>query len=324
MTRRGFVAGAAAVVTAAGNARIRVGMLGTRHSHFKGKLAVIQQSAEYEVGGVCELDSAAAPQMLDDATIRLIVVECAPWEAVAWGKKVIAAGKHLHLEKPPGDQMEPFRELVEEARRRKLLVQLGYIWRFHTLMNQALDIARRGYLGDIFQVKGAIHTDIAPNRRGDLAKYRGGMMFELGCHLIDRVVDLLGRPKEVRSWLRHDTRIADTLADNTLAVLEYDKTLAVVTSAARQAGASEHRSFEIIGTEGSLTLQPIEPGTKMRLTLRDARGLYKAGAQEITGPPSSRYAGDFADLARAIRSAQPLKFSYDHELLVEETLLRAC
>ena len=30
------------------------------------------------------------------------------------------------------------------------------------------------------------------------------------------------------------------------------------------------------------------------------------------------------DLARAIQNHQPLKYSYDYELLLQETLLRAC
>jgi hypothetical protein len=32
---------------------------------------------------------------------------------------------------------------------------------------------------------------------------------------------------------------------------------------------------------------------------------------------------DFEELARAIRSGEPLKLSYNHELLLHETLLRA-
>jgi hypothetical protein len=36
-----------------------------------------------------------------------------------------------------------------------------------------------------------------------------------------------------------------------------------------------------------------------------------------------RYVGDFRDLARAIKSGTPLKYSYDYELVVEETVLRA-
>ena len=314
--RRSFLAASlAAAAPAAG--RIRVAMLGTAHSHAAGKRQVIEHSPDYELAGACELGP-QAERLLADPAIQLAVVECNPSEAVPWGRKVIAAGKHLHLEKPPGDELAPFRELVEEARRRKLLLQVGYIWRFHQGFHTAFEHARKGDLGEVFLVRGTINTDISPQQRAPLARYRGGMMFELGCHLIDRIVDLLGRPQNVRSWLRHDSRAPDALADNTLAVFEYEKTLAVLSTAARQPGASQHRSFEILGTEGSILLQPIEPGTKMQLTLRNA------APRQLDFPPQPRYAGDFRAIAHSIQTGSPLQFSYDHELLVQETLLRAC
>ncbi len=329
LTRRAFLASTVATAAAAPIDRpIRVAMLGTQHSHFAGKLSILKSSADYELVGVCEPDPAArkAPgvrwlredELLGDPTIQLVVVECKPWEAIPWGRQVITAGKHLHLEKPPGDQLVRFRDLVEEARRKKLLLQMGYVLRFNLGIQSALDAARNGDLGEVFQVRAAMHTDIGPGQRADLARYRGGMMFELGCHLIDRVVDLLGRPKEVRSWLRHDSSIPDKLADNCLAVLEYDKCMAIISSAARQAGASQHRYLEILGTDGSILVQPLEPGVKVKMTTR------KSTTESGSVPPVPRYAGDFADLARAIRTGQPLKYAYDHELLVQETLLRAC
>jgi predicted dehydrogenase len=149
------------------------------------------------------------------------------------------------------------------------------------------------------------------------------MMFELGCHLLDRVVDLFGRPKAVKSWLQRGTNGNDTLADNTLAVLEYDSALAVITTSARMPGSSEHRSFEVIGSDGAVLIQPVEPGTKMRVNVRTSRGPYKAGWQEVDLPAQPRYVGDFQDLARAIQTRSPLKYSYDFELLLQETILRA-
>jgi predicted dehydrogenase len=317
------LAAASPMAAAPASPRIRVAMLGTEHSHAAGKRKVLEHSTDYELAAVCELGP-RAEELLADASIQVVVVEGKPWEVVEWGAKVIGAGKHLHLEKPPGNQMAPFRKLVEEARDKKLLLQVGYIWRFHQGIAAAFAAARQGYLGEVFSVRGTINTDLQPAARADLARFRSGMMFELGCHIIDRVVDLLDRPVRVHSRLRHDTSIADALADNTLAVLEYDKAMAVVSSAARQAGASQHRSFEILGANGSIVIQPVEPGTKMQVTLREAHGPYKAGSQQIDLPPQPRYAGDFRDLARAIRTHTPLQFSYDHELLVEETLLRAC
>jgi len=337
VNRREFLT--AAVAAAATAPPVRAALLGTQHSHARDKLRVMQQSPDFEVAGVCEPDPEARQaqqkssryggvrwlseeELLGDAGIQLVVAECRTWEAIPWGWKVIRAGKHLHLEKPPGDRLAPFRQLVEEAQRRKLLLQMGYIWRFHQGLNAAIESARRGDLGEVFLVRGTINTDISAERRAELARYRGGMMLELGCHLIDRVVQWLGRPKQVRSWLRHDSSAGDKLADNTLAALEYDKTLAVISSAARQAGASQHRSFEILGTDGSILLQPLEPGAKLRVTTREGD---KPGPRELSiVPPVPRYVGDLQALARAIQTGQPLQFSYDHELLLQETLERVC
>jgi predicted dehydrogenase len=145
----------------------------------------------------------------------------------------------------------------------------------------------------------------------------------LGGHVIDRVVELLGRPTKVQSWLRHDTSFPDKLADNNLAVLEYGKALALIMQAARMAGAGDHRSLELIGTDGTVMVWPESSPPRMRVHMRKPQGSYKAGWQDISLPPQPRFVGDFKELARAIGTGQPLKHSYDHELLLHETLLRA-
>jgi predicted dehydrogenase len=322
------------------NGPIRTGMLGTGHSHVQGKLQAMKDSPDYELVSVCESNAAARAQgekdplfqgmkwvsedaLLDDASINLIVVECRVWEALPFGKKVIAAGKHLHLEKPPGNEWAPFKELVEEARRKKLLLQTGYMWRWHAGINAALDAARKGWLGEVFMVRGAINSDRGAEERAIEAKYRGGGFFELGGHLVDRTVELLGRPKTVKSTLRHDTSIPDQLADNGVVVMEFDKAIAVLSSSAKMYGAGDHRSFEVLGTDGSIIVHPESSPPKLRVGMRKTQGSYKTGWQQIELPPQPRFVGDFKELARALKSGTPLKLSYDHELLVHETLLRA-
>ena len=101
MDRRQFlrVTSAGSIAQAAARAApavIRVGMLGTKHSHTTGKLKAMQDSPDYEIAGICENDAEArgqAPkdprfrglkwmsedQLLADRSIHLIVVECRVW-----------------------------------------------------------------------------------------------------------------------------------------------------------------------------------------------------------------------------------------------------
>ena len=213
--------------------------------------------------------------------------------------------------------------MVEEARRKNLLLQTGYVWRWHEGIDAAIDAARKGWLGDVFMVRGTMNSDRTPDGRAIEAKYRGGSLFELGGHVIDRVVELLGRPKTVKSWLRHDTGIKDELADNTMAVLEYDRALAIISSAARHYGSGDHRSFEVIGSDGTFMVLVESSPPRMRVAMRKAQGPYKAGWQQIELKAQPRFVGDFKELARALKSGQPLKLSWDHELILHETLLRA-
>lgn len=155
------------------------------------------------------------------------------------------------------------------------------------------------------------------------ARYPGGGLFELGGHPVDRLVELLGRPKHVQSWLRHHSRAQDTLADNNLAVFEYDRALAVLTQTANQAGSAAHRSFEVVGTEGAFMVWPEDNPPRMRVFLRTAHAPYKSGWQELRLPPQPRFIGDFEELGEALQTGRPLRLSYDHELLLQETLLRA-
>ena len=345
MYRRKFIQQSAAAVAGslAANAAIttvRAGMLGTGHSHFSGKLKAMLDSPDYEIAGIVPENDAAKTrlqkdprysalplkteeELLRDPSIHLIVVECRVWEALPWGSKVIAAGKHLHLEKPPGNEWKPFKDLVEEARRKNLLLQTGYLWRWHQGVMAAIEAAQKGWLGEVFMVRGTMNSDRGPEERGIEGRYKGGGLFELSGHVIDRVVELLGRPKTVKSWLRHDTSVGDHLADNNLAVFEYDKALAVITQAAKMSGSGDHRSFEILGTDGSVVLHPESNPPLMRVNMRKAQGPYRAGWQDVPVPPQPRFVGDFAELARALKSGKPLKHSYDHELLLHETLLRA-
>lgn len=345
VNRRRFIAAASAAAwaaaAAAGKGRaIRAGILGTQHGHVNGKLKAMLDSPDYEVVAVCEPDEqqrakrrtdglfqglrwVSKDDLLGDSSIDLVVVECRVWEAIPYGRAVIKAGKHLHLEKPPGEKLEPFRDLVEQAQSKNLLLQMGYIWRFHEGSRRALEAMRQGWLGDVYMIRGTINTNLDEDARAVVARYDGGMMFELGCHMIDRIVEFLGPPKTVRSWLRHDNSRPDNLADNTLAIFEYDRALAVVGSAALMPNHIEHRSLEIVGTDGSILIQPMEPIPAMRVNMRRTQGPYKQGWQEIPLPPQPRYVGDFAELARAFKTGTPLKYSYDYELMLNETILRA-
>jgi predicted dehydrogenase len=332
MRRRRFISSLLAAPLA-GQARIPIAFLGANHSHGPAKVQVVQQNPAFELVGICEQDPVhraryekagvrllAREALLDDRSIQAVVVDSQVPEHAADALAGLAAGKHTHVEKPPAHNLAGLRAQLDLARRKNLLLQTGYMWRHHPGISAALEAARRGWLGEVHFVRGTISTLIAPAQRLELARFAGGQMFELGGHLIDPMVRLLGAPSKVTPVLKKLG--SDGLADDTVAIFEFPRALGTIQTASMQAGASRHRSFEIFGTNGSAVVRPLEPAT-LEIDLSKAAGPYRKGVQSVELPVYRRYEADFVELAEAIRSGHPLPVSPEVELAVQQALLAA-
>ena len=66
--------------------------------------------------------------------------------------RCIDAGMHMHLDKPGSETIGPFKKLLDEAGRRGLAVQLGYMYRNNPAIQFCLRAVREGWLGQIFEV----------------------------------------------------------------------------------------------------------------------------------------------------------------------------
>jgi predicted dehydrogenase len=340
MTRRDFIHSAAAVPTlatlpslrAAAARPIKIGFLGCAHSHALSKFKVVRGSPDFELVGLAEESAAvrepflslgaklvSREELLSGADV--VVIESAVRDHARDAKAALAAGKHVHVEKPPAATMREMEEIVQLAREKKRLLQVGYMWRHNPGFNRAFAAVGKGWLGDVYLLRATMNTQIDARRRPEWAEFEGGAMFEQGCHLIDAAVRLLGKPTRVTPHLQR--RGGDDLADNCVAVFEFPKAQAIITNSVLQPNAGPHRFLEILGSNGSVRVQPIEPPGFM-IDLAKAAGPYKAGSQQVELPPYERYRDEFIELARAIREGSPLAVSLEEELNVQEALLSAC
>ena len=318
--------GAGAIgVRAQGQPKIRIGFLGGTHSHGPDKIRIAKESADWELVGVWEPGEGAAKKaaMLNDATVQVIAVESDVKSHEGLALEALRAGKHVHVEKPPSDNMPGMKRLVEEARKRSRLLQMGYMWRQHPGFAKIFEAVRAGWLGDVYMVRGTMNTLIDGERRKEWALFHGGQMFEQGGHLIDPLVRLMGRPEKITPFLRHHGKFSDGLLDNTHAVFEWPRAMATITSSVLQPGATAHRTFEVWGSNGNAVLRPIEGPPRLAIDLQNAAGPYKKGSQEVTLEKYERYVGSFTELATAVRTGKPLPVTPEQDLEVQEALLRA-
>lgn len=319
--------------------RIRIGQIGVAHAHAT-KLEVYRQSSEYEVVGIVEPDAAlrekarlqpafkdlpwmTREELLSVPGLQAVLVETAVKDLLDNAEACIDAGKHIHLDKPAGESLPQFQRILEKAAQKKLVIQMGYMFRYNPGVVLLRELLAQGWLGDIFEVHAVMSKVVDPASRRGLAKYPGGIMFELGGHVMDLVIGVLGKPDRVTGFNRHASSLEDGLVDNMLAVLEYPKAIATVKSSAVEVDGGARRQLTVCGTEGTLHLQPLD-NPSARLTLTRARGEYKPGSQDLALPKYVRYVDDAADMARCLRGEQKFRFSYHHDLTVQTALLQAC
>jgi predicted dehydrogenase len=201
---------------------------------------------------------------------------------------------------------------------------MGYMLRYNPAFELAFRAVREGWLGRIFELNTTMSTVRPAVRRKELGDPKGGAMFDLGSHVIDAVVAVLGAPLKVTPFGRKLYSSQDDVVDNQLAVLEYPEAIATVRATFVEPFAGDRRQFVVCGENGTLEIRPLEP-PKLRLSLQQAAGGFKSGAQEVSLPPMpGRYHAqlqDFADIVRGI--AQP-RWSEEHDLAVQKAVLQAC
>lgn len=357
ITRRRFVrqgtllaAGAATAATVAGDQptaagpskqRIKIGQIGIGHNHASAKMAAVRKLADhYEVVGVVEPDPEwrkkrgndpayrdltwmTEEQLLNTKDLAAVAVETDVCDLVPTAARCVAAGMHLHLDKPGSESLAPFKQLLDEAGRRQLTVQLGYMYRNNPAVQFCFRAVREGWLGQVFEIHAVMSKDQPLAYRQWLSQFRGGTMYIFGCHLIDLVIAMLGKPDRITPYQRQ-TQPEVELFDNGLAVFEYPRTTVTIRTASLEVNGYERRQLVVCGDQGTIDIRPLEP-PKLRLALAKPRDPFQQGYQDVDLPPMpGRYDDQLIELAQIIRGEIENPYPLAHELAVQEALLAAC
>ncbi len=271
---------------------LKVGQIGVAHSHASGKWQTLHKFPElFDVVGITEPNESLRRKTIERGGIyrdanwihedellqkaTLVVVETDIPDLVPTARRAVAAGKHLHLDKPGGANLIDFADLLKEAQLQQVVVQMGYMFRYNPAFTFLFQAVRDGWLGQIREINGAIGKQADDGLRDEIGRYSGGGMFELGCHLVDAVVSVLGTPSRVHAYNR-ETR-NDGLADNQLAILEYPNATAAIRCNHVDPFGGPRRQFSVIGDAGAIEIRPLEP-PKLTLMIDRQRGDYKKGS----------------------------------------------
>lgn len=325
-------------------ALLRLAQYGTKHGHAAGKLLALRHNPRVEFAGVFEPDQerrrvlASAyeayqgvrwfedlRELLDDPGIVAVAAEGRNDESLDQAEQIIAAGKHVWYDKPAGTNWVQWQRVVALAAQRELIIQMGYMFRYHDGFQRIAQWVQSGLLGHVYAIRAHMSTWISESEQRVIARHPGGICYDLAGHMLDQIVWLLGRPQQVTAFLRADGGTVPGFKDNTLVVCSYPRALAFVDIAAMEAAPTARR-FEVYGDQGSAILEPFEPAGVLRLCLTEPRGGFRSGAQLIAledRPRQMLYDLELEAFLAAIEGERPLTRPPSHDLLVQETLLRA-
>lgn len=325
---------------------IKIGQIGTGNQHAY-KMGTLRKLTDlFEVVGFVEDDPELREKALKSSVfkglkvmstedllavpgLQAVAVETEERVCIPPALRCIRAGKHIHLDKPCGESLPAFRELLDEAKAGDLTVQVGYMYRNNPAIQFCIKAVKEGLVGNVFDLDAAMGRYDGTGYRNLIKDYKGGIAYILACHLIDLVVSLMGEPEKITPCLRQ-TR-SDGVLDNCLAVFEFSgDRLATVRTSITEAQGFQRRRLKVMGDKGSIIIQPIESkgnmsGGVLQLALEEDRGGFKKGIQTVDMPPlKDRYEDQWREFAAVLNGEMVNPYTCEHDYTVHKCHLEAC
>ena len=321
---------------------LKLGQIGIGHNHGHEKMVTARKFPElFEIVGFAEEDEdwiakrgskpgyQGIPRLSVEEVVErsdAVLIESDVWNLTKYAQMCVDAGKHIHMDKPASGTLAQYKHLLDTAKEKNLVVQLGYMYRYNPAVLKLFEMVKNGELGDIEAINAEmsiVHTD---EYRTWLRNFQGGDMYIFGSHLIDLIVYLLGKPKKVMSSILCSNRNGVEAPDLTAAILEYDHQVARVFSSSLEWDGWARRCFSVAGTLGTVQIQPIEDPCVMTFAPPHQKKAAVQMARPIELPPQSnatRYDDMIKDFHDYIVGTKENPFTYDHDYAVQEVLMQA-
>ncbi len=324
--------------------RIRILQVGFRHDHAKPTFeSLLRLQSYFEVVGLCDDDLSGARERIPNAPayftveealmldIDAVAVECEEERATALAQRFANRGVHVHLDKPASPSYEAFCRLADTLEKQGCVFQMGYMYRYNPAVMDAIARVKRGALGEVFSVEAQMSVRHDKEKRAWLSRFRGGMTYFLGCHLIDLILQIQGMPDAVIPMNASTETDGICSADFGFVILKYARGVSFARACAAEYGGFARRQLVIAGAKGTLALSPLEilDGellyTSVSATLEEnGPPVWGDGAVRGETPRFNRYDGMMEAFARYICGEEENPYTYAYEKQLFAVLMEGC
>ncbi|MGZ8195245.1 MAG: Gfo/Idh/MocA family protein [Methylosarcina sp.] len=125
--------------------------------------------------------------LLDDGEVDAVYLPLANHEHAEWTLRAIERGKHVLCEKPMALSVDDIDAIETAARRYRVKVMEGFMYRFHPQHKRVLELIQSGLFGEVRTVRSTYSFMMRPARMYRLAESienGGGALWDIGCYAI--------------------------------------------------------------------------------------------------------------------------------------------
>lgn len=292
----------------------------TFNKHFKRYEGIPQLSLE-QVYNLKDLDA--------------VFIETEDKYLTRYAYEFVKRGIAVQMDKPGSQDRESFNKLFNLAKEKNVVLHTGYMYRYNPAIQKLIHIVKSGELGDILYIEAQMNCIHSEEKRKWLKDYKGGMMYFLGCHLVDLLFQLKGAPDEIIPL--NSATNENVGEDIGFAVFKYGNNCSFIKSTAVELGGYLRRQIVVCGEKGTIEINPIENysgvnswgddkyESDMYIAL-SANGGDGWGfrANKIEIGPFERYETMYDEFFKILNGEMANPYSYDYEMVVHDLLLKAC
>ncbi len=269
-------------------------------------------------------------EILNDSSIEAVTVETEEIYLTKYATMAAKAGKHIHMEKPGGLDLAAFEELIKTAKENGKTFHIGYMYRYNLYIKEIFEKIKSGELGDIISVEAQMNCIHPVKVREWLKTFPGGMMFFLGCHLIDLILQIKGQPERIIPLNKKTGVDGIDAEDFGMAVFEYENGVSFIKMVASEIGGYARRQFVVTGSKKTIEIKPFEmfvpdgqymmfsEKTEYESTVWSDRGVT------VRSDIFNRYNSMLTAFAEMVAGEKKNPYTADYELELYKTILICC
>lgn len=267
-------------------------------------------------------------EIMQNPEIEAVVIETEEIYLTKYAMLAAEHKKHIHMEKPGGTILSDFEKLIETVKKNKTVFHIGYMYRYNPYISNLIERVKAGELGEIISVEANMSGRHTVELRSWLKTFSGGIMFFLGCHLIDLILQIQGLPERIIPLNKSTGFDNIDSTDFGMAVLEYKNGVSFAKTTDIECGGFLRRQLVVTGTKGMVEVKPLEenvnyPGTITHFKENFDTNWNAKGEKRVT-EVFDRYDNMLHSFGEMVAGEKENPWSYDYEFKLYKIILECC